>query len=104
MKTKGMNTKAGSSTRSAATRRTPKRPSKLALFRVKVATVVAAVVLFFASLAGIALYNPALANQAAASVPSEQITIVEPSGSRSLLLPSPPSVTAVRPFVRSRGS
>jgi hypothetical protein len=102
--TKGTKAKAGSSTRSGATRRTPRRPSKLALLRVKVATIVVAVILFFASLVGIALYNPAVASQAVVPVQSEQITIVEPGSSRSLLLAPPPRVSAVRPFVRSRGS
>ncbi len=98
---------AHSSTRSATTRRTPKRPSKLQLFRVKVAAVVGALVLFFASLAGIAIYNPGVASQAAAPAQVQQITIVKPStpsGSNSVVLPPPPRVTAVRPFVRTRGS
>jgi hypothetical protein len=102
--TKETSAKADSSTRSVATRRASRRPSKLALFRVKVATIVAAVVLFFASLAGIVLYNPGAASQAAAAVQSEQITVVEPGGTRSLQLAPPPRVSAVRPLVRSRGS
>jgi hypothetical protein len=102
--TKGTSTTAHSSTRSGATRRTARRPSKLALLRVKVATIVVAVVLFFASLAGIAMYNPGVANAATASVQASQITIVKPGGSDARLLAPPPRVTAVRPLVRSRGS
>ena len=100
MSKKRTNTKAGSSTHSRTTRRVSKRQ----LFRAKVATAVGAAVLFLASLAGIAIYNPQVGNQAAAALQTEQITIVEPSGSRSLLLAPPPRVSAVRPLVRSRGS
>lgn len=104
MNTKRTSMKADSSIHSTTIRRGVRRPSKLALLRVKVATIVVAVVLFFASLAGIALYNPSVASQASVPVQAQQVTIVEPSGSRSLVLAPPPRITAVRPFVRSRGS
>jgi hypothetical protein len=68
-----------------------------------VATIIAAVVLFLASLAGIAIYNPQVGSQAAVPVQAQQITIVKPGGLDSLLL-APPRVSAVRPLVRSRGS
>jgi hypothetical protein len=104
--TKGTSTKADSSTHSGTTRRTPRRPSKLKLFRIKVATIVAAVILFLASLTGIAVYNPGVAAQAPAPtpVPAQRITIVKPDGSHSQVVLPPPRVTAPRPFVRSRGS
>jgi len=69
-----------------------------------VATIVVAVVLFFASLTGIAMYNPQVGNGAAVPVRAQQITIIKPGGSDSLLLAPPPRVATVRPFVRSRGS
>jgi hypothetical protein len=100
--TKSTSTMAHSSLRSRTTRR--RRPSKLALLRVKVVTIVTAVVLFFASLTGIAIYNPQVSNAAAVTVQAQQITIVKPGGSDSLLLAPPPRVAAVRPLVRSRGS
>lgn len=81
-----------------------RRTSKAALLRVKVATVVGAVVLFLASLTGIAVFNPQVGNEAAVPVQSQQIIIVEPGGSDPLLLAPPPRVSAVRPLVRSRGS
>jgi hypothetical protein len=62
------------------------------------------VILFFASLTGIAIYNPQVGNEAAVPVQAQQITIVKPGGSDSLLLAPPPRVSAVRPLVRSRGS
>jgi hypothetical protein len=101
---KRTSTVADSSIRSTTTRRTSRRPSRLALLRVKVATLVVAVVLFFASLTGIAIYNPQVGNQAVVPVQAQQITIVKPDGSDSLVLPPPPRVSAVRPLVRSRGS
>jgi hypothetical protein len=104
VETKRTNAKVGSSARSRATRRTSRRPSKLALLRVKVATVVVAVVLFFASLAGIAVYNPGVSNAAAVPAQPQQITIVQPGGSNSRVVVPPPRVNAVRPLVRSRGS
>jgi hypothetical protein len=104
--TKGTNTKVDSSTRSATTRRRPRRPSKLKLLRIKVATIVAAVILFLAGLTGIAVFNPGVAAQAPAStpVPTQHITIVKPNGSHSQVPLPAPSVTARRPLVRSRGS
>jgi len=69
-----------------------------------VATIIAAVVLFLASLTGIAIYNPQVGSQAAVPVETQQITIVKPGGLDSLLLAPPPRVSAVRPLVRSRGS
>jgi hypothetical protein len=104
-----VNTKATSrvadfSIRSTTTRRTSGRPSKLALLRVKVATIGIAVVLFFASLAGIAIYNPQVGNEAAVPVQAQQITVVKPDGSDSLLVAPPPRLSAVRPLVRARGS
>jgi hypothetical protein len=102
--TKRTSTVAASSIHSTTTRRASRRPTKLALLRVKVATIVVAVVLFFASLTGIAIYNPQVGNEAAAPAQTEQITIVKPGGSGSLLLALPPRVAAVRPLVRSRGS
>jgi len=86
------------------TRRTSKRVSKLALFRVKVATIVLSIVAFVASLVSIAAYNPGIANKAAAPVQAQQITIVKSGGSDLLQLAPAPRVTAVRPLVRSRGS
>ncbi len=86
------------------TRRTSRRPSKLTLLRAKVATIAMAVVLFFASLAGIAMYNPQVGNEATAPVQAQQITIVKPDGSDSLRLVPAPRVGPVRPFARSRGS
>lgn len=100
MSTKRTSTVADSSIHSTTTRRT----SKLALLRVKVATIVAAVVLFLASLTGIAIFNPQVGNEAAVPVRAEQITIIKPGGSDSILLAPPPRVSAVRPLVRSRGS
>jgi hypothetical protein len=96
-------TKANSSTCST-TRRTRRRVSKRALFRTKVATVVMSAVLFLGSLAGIAIYNPAVKNEPSAPVQAQQITVFEPNGSRSVVLAPPPRVSAVRPLVRSRGS
>ena len=104
MNTKRTSTKADSSIRSMTTRRTSRRTSKLALLRVKVATIVVAVVLFFASLTGIAVFNPQAGYEAAVPMRAQQITIVKPGGLDSLLLAPPPRVAAVRPFVRSRGS
>lgn len=95
---------ADSSIRSTTTRRTCGRPSKLALLRVRLAAIAVAVGLFFASLTGIAVYNPQVGSEAAVPVQAQQITIVKPDGSDSLLLATPPRVTAARPFVRSRGS
>jgi hypothetical protein len=105
-----------SSTRSGANKRGPKRLSKLALLRVKIATIVAAIVLFFGSLIGIAIYNPGVAH-AQAPVPvqaqqpqqQQQINIVQPGTSNSknsapVVVPAPPQVNNLRPFVRSRGS
>ncbi len=104
MSTKRTSTQVESSTRSTTTRRTSRRPSKLALLRVKVATIAVAVVLFFASLTSIAIYNPGAGSEAAVPVQAQQITIVEPGGSQTLVLAPPPRVTAVRPLVRSRAS
>ena len=95
---------ADSSVRSGTTRRASRRPSKLALLRVKIATIVMAVLLFFASLTVIAIYNPQVGSEAAMPVRAQQITIVKPGGLDSLLLAPPPRLSAVRPFVRSRGS
>ena len=104
MNTKRTSTMADSSVRSMTTRRTSGRPSKLALLRVKVATIAIAVVLFFTSLTGIAIYNPQVGNEAAVTAQAQQITIVKPGGSDSLQLAPLPRVSAVRPLVRSRGS
>lgn len=104
MNTKGTSTKADSSIRSMMTRPTPRRVSKRALFRVKVATIMLSMVAFVASLTSIAVYNPGLGANVAAPVQSQQITIVKPGGSDPLrLVPQPPAIV-VRPFVRSRGS
>ena len=100
MNTKRTSTKAGSSTYSRTTRRAPKRASKLALFRVKVATIVLSMVAFVASLAGIVAFNPGVGKQVAAPVQAAQITIVKPDGSTPLVLAPQPRVTAVRPLVR----
>jgi hypothetical protein len=102
--TKETNTTAHSPAHSGATRRTPRRPSKLVLLRVKVTTMIVAVVLFFASLAGIAVYNPGVSHQPQTPVPVQQITIVKPGGSGSVVVPPPPHVTPLQPLVRSRGS
>lgn len=104
MNTKRTSMKADSSTCSRTTRRRAKRTSKLALFRVKVATIILSMALFFGSLTGIAIYNPAINTQAPVPVSAQQITVVEPSGSASVVLAPRPRVTAVRPLVRSRGS
>jgi hypothetical protein len=69
-----------------------------------VATIIVAVVLFFASLAGIAIYNPGVSNAAAVLAEPQQITIVQPGGSNSRVVAPPPRVNAVRPLARSRGS
>jgi hypothetical protein len=82
---------------------TRRSTTKLALLRAKVATVGLAVALFVATLTGIAVYNPQVSKETAAPLPTQQIIIVEPGGSDSLLV-QPPHVSAVRPFVRSRGS
>jgi hypothetical protein len=92
------------SIRPGTTRRTSRRPSKLVLLRVKVATIGMAVVLFFASLTGIAIYSPGASYEATAPVEAQQITIVKPGGSDTRVLAPPPGVTAVRPLARSRGS
>jgi hypothetical protein len=97
-------TKAASSTRSAATRRKPRRASKLALFRVKVATIVVSMFAFIVSLVGIATFNPAVAQTTAAPAPAPQINIVQPSGSKPKVVTPQPRVTLPNPFVRSRGS
>jgi hypothetical protein len=102
--TKSTSTKATSSTRSTTISRTSRRVSKLALFRVKVATVVLSMVAFVASLTSIAIYKPGVENKAAAPVQVQQITIVRPSGSDPLLLVPQSPAAVVRPFVRSRGS
>ena len=104
MNTKRTSTVADTSIRSTTTRRTSRRPSKLTLFRVKVATIAMAMGLFLASLTGIAIFNPQVGNEAAVTVQAEQITIIKPGGSDSLLLVPPPRVSAVRPLSRSRGS
>jgi hypothetical protein len=101
---KGTSTKADSLTRSRTTRRTSRRTSKLALFRVKVATIVLSMVTFAASLTGIAVFNPGVSTVAAAPVQAQQITIVKPDSSVPQVLAPQPRVTAVRPLVRSRGS
>jgi hypothetical protein len=102
--TKRTSTKANPSIHSVTTRRTRRRISKLALFRVKVATIVLSIATFGASLVGIAAYNPGVGSNAALPVQAQQITIAE-SGSSDLLKLAPPArVTAVRPLVRSRGS
>jgi hypothetical protein len=82
---------------------TRRSASKMALLRAKVATIGLAVALFLATLTGIAVYNPQVSKEAAALAPTQQIIIVQPGVSNSLLAP-PPHVNAVRPFVRSRGS
>jgi hypothetical protein len=87
-------------TRRAARRRV----SKLALARVKVATIVGAVVLFLASLTGIAVFNPGLQSSAAVPAQPQQITVVRRDGSQSQLVVPRPSVLAMPPLVRSRGS
>jgi hypothetical protein len=77
------------------------------LLRAKVATIIVAIVLFFASLVSIAIYNPGVASQPAQQAPAQQvqrITIVKPGSSGVQVVPSPPHVSATRPFVRSRGS
>jgi hypothetical protein len=83
--------------RSATTRRSYRRVSKLAQLRVKVATIVMAVVLFFASLTSIAVYNPGIDSETAVPVTAQQITIVKPEGSNTVVMAPPPSLTAVRP-------
>jgi hypothetical protein len=103
--TRTTSTDPDSSVGSGTTRRTSRRTtSKLALLRAKVATIVMAVVLFLGSLTGIAIYNPQVGNRTAMPAQAQQITIVEPDRSGSLLQVPPPRVDAVRPFVRSRGS
>jgi hypothetical protein len=102
---------ADSSTRSVTTRRKPKRPSKLALLRIKVVTIAVAVVLFFAGLAGIAIYNPGVAHassgstsQAPTPVPAQHISVVQPGQSTPKVVQPPTHVSPIQPFVRSRGS
>jgi hypothetical protein len=104
MNAKRTSTKVDSSTRLRTTRRPSKRVSKLALFRVKVATIGLSLVAFVASLLSIAAYNPGVAKEAATPVQPQTITIVQSGGSVPLQLAPPPRVNAVRPFVRSRGS
>jgi hypothetical protein len=107
-----MSTKAGSSTRSGANRRRPRRPSKLALLRIKVVTIIGAIVLFIAGVAGIAIYNPGVASQnsgsanpAPTSVPAQHISILTPGGGSTPKVVQPPTRTSpIQPFVRSRGS
>jgi len=99
-----VSTKRTSTVADSSIHSTTRRTSKAALLRVKVATVVGAVALFLASLTGIAIFNPQAGYEAAGPVVDQQITIVEPGGSDALLLAPPPSVCAVRPLVRSRGS
>jgi hypothetical protein len=101
---KRTSTRVDSSTNLRTTRRHSKRVSKLALFRVKVATIGLSLVAFVASLLSIAAYNPGTANTAPAPAQAQTITIVQPGGSVPLQLAPPPRVNAVRPFVRSRGS
>jgi hypothetical protein len=102
--TRRTSTKADSLIRLGTTRHTSRRASKRSLFRAKVATIVMSVVLFFGSLASIAIYNPAVDYEAPVPVQAQQITIVKPNGSDSIVLAPQPRVNAVRPFVRSRGS
>jgi len=97
-------TKADSPIRSMTTRHASKRVSKAALFRAKVATIALSMVLFVASLTGIAIFNPGVGNQEAVPVQAEQIIIVKPGGLDLRVLAPRPSVTAVRPLTRSRGS
>lgn len=106
-----MSTKAGSSTRSGANRRRPRRPSKLALLRIKVVTIIGAIVLFIAGVAGIAMYNPGVASQNSGSanpaptpVPAQHISIVSPGGTGPTVVQPPTRVSPIQPFVRSRGS
>jgi hypothetical protein len=104
MSTKRTSTKADSSMHSKTTRRTRGRVSKLALARVKVATIVAAVVLFLASVTGIAVFNPGVQSTTAVPAQPQQITVVRRDGSQSQLVVPRPSVLALPPLVRSRGS
>jgi hypothetical protein len=67
-----------------------------------VATIVLAVLLFIASLGSIAVFNPGVGSRAALDQ-AQQITVVQPGRSQSLLLP-PPRVTAMQPLLRTRGS
>jgi negative regulator of sigma E activity len=97
-------TKAASSTRSAATRRKPRRASKLAIFRVKVATVAVSMFAFAVSLVGVATYNPAVAQKPADLAPTPQINVVQLNGSKPRVVTPQPRVTLPNPFVRSRGS
>jgi len=86
------------------TRNASRRVSKLDLLRVKLATVVVAIVLFFASLKIITVYNPGVSTEASVPVPTAQITIVKPDGSDSRVFTPRSRVRAVRPLTRSRGS
>jgi hypothetical protein len=104
MNTKRTNTKADSSTCSRTTRRPHRRVSKRAQFRAKVAIIAGSVVLFFASLVGIATFNPRVGQDSPVPVQAQQITIVKRDGSDAVVLAPPPAVTAVRPLARSRGS
>ena len=99
-----MSAKRTSTRADSTTRRTARRPSTLHLLRVKVVTIVAAVVLFLASLTGIALYNPQAGNGLTMPAQVQEITVVQPDGKNTVLLAPPPRVSAVRPLVRSRGS
>jgi hypothetical protein len=101
---KANKTKAASSTRSTVTRRKPRRASKLAIFRVKVATIVVSMFAFVVSLVGIATYNPGVAQKTAAPAPTPQIQVLQPNGSKPRVVTPQPRVTLPNPFVRSRGS
>ncbi|MFN2292484.1 MAG: hypothetical protein ACK2UC_14930 [Anaerolineae bacterium] len=89
---------------SKTTRRGARRVSKVALARVKLATIVAAVVLFLGSLTGIAVFNPGVQSAAAVPAQPQQIIVVRRDGSQSQLVVPRPNVLAVPPLVRSRGS
>ena len=65
---------------------------------------VAAGVLFLASLTGIAVYNPGVSTQTAVPTETQHIKVVKPGSSKPKVVPAAPRVNTLRPFVRSRGS
>jgi hypothetical protein len=90
--------------------RRSRRPSKVALKRIKVLAIILSFVAFVGSLAGVAIANPATANRQTAVVQSVAVgqsqvpSIQAPSNGGNFFLPAAPQMPRVRPMTRTRGS
>ncbi len=88
--------------------RKARRPSKAALGRIKILAVILAFVAFIASLAGVAIANPATANRQAAVVQPVSVgqipSIQGQLTGGNFVMPSAPQMPLIRPMTRTRGS